>query len=54
MSLSIPSTKEIEQTLQPLQPWLPQLILRQHPTDRPLQNLPSSPLPQHTLHVQRL
>ena len=45
---------KIELTLQPIQPRLPQLILWQHPTNCPLQNLPSSPLPHHTLHVQRL
>lgn len=41
-------------TLQPFQPRLPQLIFGQHPTDRPLQYLPSSPFPHHPLHVQRL
>ena len=44
---------KVKLTLQPLQPRLPQLILRQHATDRPLQNLASSPFPHHTLHVQR-
>ena len=52
--LAIPNTSAIQLTLQPLQPRLPQPILRQHPTDRPLQNLPASPLPHHPLHVQRL
>lgn len=44
----------VELTLQPFQSRLPQLVLRQHPTDRPLQNLSASPLPHHTLHIQRL
>ena len=45
---------KIDLTLQPLQSRRPQLVLRQHPTHGPLQNLPSSPLPLHTLHIQRL
>ena len=48
------SMSNMELTLQPFQPGLPQLVLRQHATDRPLQYLPSSPFPHHTLHVQRL
>ncbi len=41
-------------TLQPRQPGLPQPILRQHPTNRSLQELTSSPLLHHPLHVQAL
>ncbi len=41
-------------TLQPLQPRFPQSILRQHPTDCPLQHLPPSPFPHHPLHIQTL
>ena len=50
----IPNAPRIDLTLQSLQPRLPQLVLGQHATHGPLQDLPSSPLPHHTLHIQRL
>ena len=50
----IKQAQKITLTLQPLQPRLPQLVLRQHPTHGPLQNLPASPFPHHALHIQRL
>ena len=39
-------------TFQPLQPRFPQPIFRQHPTDRPLQYLTTSPFPHHPLHIK--
>ena len=41
-------------TLQPRQPRFPQPVLRQHSINRSLQELPSSPLLHHPLHVQAL
>lgn len=43
-----------QHTLQPIQPLIPQPILRQHPPHRPLQHLPTPPFPYHTLHTQTL
>lgn len=46
--------KEKKLTLQSFHPRFPQPILRQHPSNRPLQHLPPSPLPHHPLHIQAL
>ena len=52
-SMCSPSQPQ-ELTLQPGQPRFPQAILRQHPTDCPLQDLSTTPFPNHTFHIQTL
>lgn len=49
-----PQKKEKKLTLQSLQPRFSQPILRQHPSNRPLQHLSPTPLPHHPLHIQAL
>lgn len=49
-----PPKKEKKLTLQSLQPRFSQSILRQHPSNRPLQHLSPAPLPHHPLHIQAL